>query len=69
LAELIACKDLQDRIESGAVFGRDSNYEAVAHAGAEYKRRAPLAWEAARAALQKEAEWNQRTSQQISERE
>ena len=43
LAELVACKDLKERIEA--------NFGARPEQKAEYARRQPLAWEAARAAL------------------
>ncbi|CAN7321763.1 hypothetical protein LJR084_001854 [Variovorax sp. LjRoot84] len=62
LTELVAVKDIKDEFSRlkqrrAVVFGRDP--EAVAECErleADYKRRQPIAWEAARAALQSPAE-------------
>lgn len=56
LAELVAVKDLKDRTEAlhfaGPLSEHGEGWKAVYDAGrAEYIRRQPLAWEAARAAL------------------
>lgn len=48
LRELVACKDLHDRIEAGGSL-QDGT---LAMDGLDYRRRKPLAWAAARAILQ-----------------
>lgn len=45
LAELVACKDLQETRERG---GRDMSTKQYAELSAEWLRRQPLAWQAAR---------------------
>jgi hypothetical protein len=58
LAELVACKNLKDKAERGVTVagnaeqrGMCASFEEQASAFAEYARRQPLAWDAARAAL------------------
>jgi hypothetical protein len=50
LAELVACKDLKDRAEQAVRASSVGSHQLLA----EYKRRQPLAWAAARAALHQE---------------
>lgn len=49
LAELVACKDLKDRMLG--VFTSEISHDDCDAIEAEYRRRQPLAWEAARAAM------------------
>ena len=58
LKELVSCKDLKDRAEAVSFAGPLSEFgenwkTAYDRMRADYLRRQPLAWEAARAAIQK----------------
>lgn len=53
LAELVACKDLNDWLGSEESF-REENFDRWKTGHVEYARRKPLAWEKARAALASE---------------